>query len=135
MRALVLTTLLAFVPACGGDGSKNDTDAGVDLAAMTSDLSAPQSCGQIYACTTGAATPLQFGTCAAAGTSDAQALYMALYQCALGQCMLDDGGVPNDAGAGSCTSVSDATATCNACVHAAEASAACSSQLAACQNE
>jgi hypothetical protein len=125
--ARIVFSLLAFsLCAVGCDDSS--TNNGADLA-MGADLSASgQSCMQVVTCASkcsGMATCVQ--GCVANGTTNAKGLYQTLITCATGVCLQ-----ATDGGTAKCSSATDTSAGCAACIQMSAQSAACSTQLSAC---
>ena len=137
MRAQVVLALSLFLAPLGLVACDEDVVA-QDMAMATDMAATDDTCDEITACVAGCAGNAACqGACIAAGTAMAQDTFAALFGCAYGQCSTTpagDGGATDGGGAvASCASTTDGTPDCQACLNTAGLSAACSSQLAACQ--
>jgi len=124
LSALVLSLSLA---ACGGS-SKSESD----MAVMTADMTAStgtlgcfalveciQKCNGDTTCET---------NCGAMATTNGQTLLNAVLACSYGVCEQ-----PGDSGTPACSGSSELSAGCQTCANKAANSAACSTQLNACE--
>jgi hypothetical protein len=129
--ALVSSFMLG---ACGGDDS-GKTDLAGDMTASTGDLVSTEfHCAELLACTgacnmDGTCT----NTCVSKASANAKALFNQTYLCAIDGCLPSDMSAPYDLGPGSCQSLSDSSAECEACVtHFGETDPTCGALYAQC---
>lgn len=123
MRILSAFALSFAFAACGGsDKAKNDLS-------VSQDLTSGKGCFALIECEQGCSgVPACEQACVTQGTTNGQALFNALFACAYGICTQ-----PGDSGTAACSSSTDLSSGCQACVSNAAQTAACSSQLGACE--
>jgi hypothetical protein len=125
LAALAFALCLAPLAGCGDDTTSADLTIVHDMSANG------QTCLQVVTCAQSCSGATQVScemACAAKGTTKAQTAFNALITCAYTACLM-----PGDGGsAAACSSSTDTSSGCTACVTAAAQSSACSTQLNAC---
>ena len=130
----VVSLLLLAAPGCGDDTTtmtSTDMAIGADMSASPHDM-ATLSCAQVLSCTSACTTLTCYAGCITSGSTAAQGRFNAFSGCLFAACGTGDGG-----GTGMCTSNSDTSPTCLACVNSTGTAAAttgnpCNTQFAAC---
>jgi hypothetical protein len=130
--ALLVSVLgISSLVGCGGGSSNHDSSVPADMTAKADSAAPGGSCGAILDCAAPCTDMACQQTCVSAGSTAAQNYFNLLFACAYAPCLMADG---DDAGAALCTSMSDVSATCRACVTQEATGAGCATQLANCMS-